>query len=171
MSSRSQITLVLVCLAACNPSGETAGGEREASARGAATAGPCQLLTAADVQAVTGVTVQRIDRNPAIGAGGNCVNFAGADGQAYLGVNRLGSTGEFTAAVNAVPADVYPEKVSMPGLGEEAVLFKGPGGLRYLVVRQGTSGVVLFPLGTGVEMSDQQLRDLAAKALASAEGS
>lgn len=70
--------------------------------------------------------------------------------------------------MSAVPADLYPDKEPVPGLGEEAVLFKGPGGLRYLVARQGASGVVLFPLGEGVGMSDRQLRDLAARALASA---
>ena len=69
--------------------------------------------------------------------------------------------------MSAVPQDVYPTKEPVGGLGEEAVLFKGPGGLRYLAARQGASGVVLFPLGEGVKMSDQQLRDLAAKALAS----
>ena len=170
MSSLPRITIAIAYLAACGPSGEVPGDERKPpAARVAAEGGPCELLTAADVQAVTGVTVRRIERNPAIGAGGTCVNFAGADGQAYLGVNRLGSAAEFTASADAVPGDLYPEKVPLPGLGDEALLFKGPGGLRYLVARQGTSGVVLFPLGEGSKMSDQQLRDLAAKALASAQ--
>jgi hypothetical protein len=86
-----------------------------------------------------------------------------------LGVNRLSGAAEFTSSVNAVPADVYPEKDPLTGLGDEAVLFKGLGGLRYLVARQGTSGVVLFPLGEGFKMSDKQLQELAAKALASAQ--
>jgi hypothetical protein len=64
---------------------------------------------------------------------------------------------------------VYPAREAVPGLGEEAMLFKAEGGLRYLVARQGESGVVLFPLGAGFAMSDQQLRDLAAKALAAAQ--
>jgi hypothetical protein len=93
------------------------------------------------------------------------VNFTTPDGQAYLAVNRLGSPGEYTASVNAVPADVYPKKSPIPGLGEEAVLLSSPEGLRYLVARQGSLGVVLIPLGEGFKMSDQQLRDLAAKAL------
>jgi hypothetical protein len=39
--------------------------------------------------------------------------------------------------------------------------------MRYLVARQGTSGAVLFPLGEGFKMPDDQLRALAAKALGS----
>ena len=155
-------------LAACSPRDEAPAGARERPNQAAGSSEICEILTAADVQASTGVSVQRIERNPAIGAGGTCANFAGADGQAYLGVNRLSGLTDYTASVNAVPVDVYPTKEPIAGLGEEAVLFKGPGGLRYLVARQGAAGVVLFPLGEGFKMSDQQLRDLAAKALASA---
>ncbi|HWB42258.1 MAG TPA: hypothetical protein VG500_13405 [Gemmatimonadales bacterium] len=149
--------------------GETGGEARSEAGSRAPAEQVCDILTAADVEAATGTTVQRIDRNPSIGAGGTCVNFASGDGQAYLGVNRLTSSGEFQSAVGAVPADVYPAREAVPGLGEEAVLFKAEGGLRYLVARQGESGVVLFPLGAGFAMSDQQLRDLAAKALAAAQ--
>ena len=163
MSSLPRVTFAIAHLVGCSPSPEDSD---RAPAQGAASAGQCNILTAADVQAVTGSTVDRIDRNPAIGAGGTCVNFAAADGQAYLGVNRLSGAQEYAASVNAVPEDVYPDKLPVPGLGEEALLFKGPGGLRYLVARQGSSGVVLFPLGEGFKMSDQQLKDLAAKALA-----
>jgi hypothetical protein len=45
-------------------------------------------------------------------------------------------------------------------------LFKGPGGLRYLVARKGEVGVVLFPMGEATSISDDQLRDLADRALA-----
>jgi hypothetical protein len=134
----------------------------------AASAGEqCNLLTTADVQAVTGAGVERVERNAAIGAGGTCVNFA-ADGRVYLGVNQLKSAGDYEASVSAVPEDVYPTKQPLE-LGDEAVLFKGPGGLRYLVAREGASGVVLFPMGEGVSMSDDQLRDLAAKALTASQ--
>ena len=156
----------IACMTACGPSGDAPGG-RDAPSRATADSEQCDILTAAEVQAVTGTSVERMDRNPAIGAGGTCVNFAGADGQVYLGVNRLNSASEYRASVGAVPEDVYPDKQALPGLGDEAVLFKGPGGVRFLVARKGTSGVVLFPLGEGYNMSDQQLRDLAAKALAS----
>jgi hypothetical protein len=159
----------IACLMACGAGSDAAGGTQGEASRPAAGSEQCEILTAADVQAATGTAVQRIERNPAIGAGGTCVNFASADGQSYLGVNRLTSSGEFRSAVGAVPGDVYPIKESVPGLGEEAVLFKTPEGLRYLVARQGESGVVLFPLGSGFEMTDQQLRDLAAKALSSAQ--
>jgi hypothetical protein len=156
------------CLIACEGGGDTAGGTRGEASRAAAGSEQCDILTAADVQAETGTAVQRIERNPAIGAGGTCVNFASADGQAYLGVNRLRTPGEFESAVRAVPEDVYPIKEPVAGLGDEAVLFKAPEGLRYLVARKGESGVVLFPLGSGFEMTDEQLRGLASKALASA---
>ena len=168
MSMLWRITLSgIVSVAACNSKPDAPGGARDTPSDVAATPEQCNILTAADVEAVTGTSVKRIERNPAIGAGGTCVNFAGADGQAYLGVNRLSGAADYSASVSAVPQDVYPTKEPVGGLGEEAVLFKGPGGLRYLAARQGASGVVLFPLGEGVKMSDQQLRDLAAKALAS----
>ena len=54
------------------------------------------------------------------------------------------------------------------GPGDEAVLFEGPGGLRYLVARKVEAGIVLFPLGGGFEMTDDQLRELASRALAAA---
>lgn len=79
----------------------------------------------------------------------------------------MSSAGEYNSSVSAVPGDVYPSKESVAGLGEEAVLFKGPGGMRYVVARQGTSGAVLFPLGEGFKMPDEQLRELATKALGS----
>ena len=129
---------VLLAVTAC-------GGSPDASSAKLAEE-ECAILTAADVQSVTGVTVTRIERNPAIGAGGTCVNFASPDGQAYLGVNRLGSQGDYASSVGTVPQDVYPNREPLPGLGDEAVLFKGDGGLRYLVARKGGAGVVLFPL-------------------------
>ena len=168
MSMLWRITLSgIVSVAACNSKADALGGARDTPSDVATTSEQCNILTAAEVQAVTGTSVKRIERNPAIGAGGTCVNFAGSDGQAYLGVNRLSGAADYRASVSAVPEDVYPTKEPVGGLGEEAVLFKGPGGLRYLAARQGASGVVLFPLGEGFKMSDQQLRDLAAKALAS----
>lgn len=157
----------VACLIACAGGGDAGDGTPGDASRAASGAEQCDILTAADVQAATGMAVQRIERNPAIGAGGNCVNFASADGQAYLGVNRLSSAGEFKSAVGAVPEDVYPIKEPVAGLGDEAMLFKSPEGLRYLA-RRGEAGVVLFPLGSGFEMTDQQLRDLASKALTSA---
>jgi hypothetical protein len=83
-------------------------------------------------------------------------------GPPFSGSRQIRATASGKAA-----SDVYPTKEPVAGLGEEAVFLKEPGGLRYLVARQGASGVVLFPLGEGFKMSDRQLRDLAAKALAS----
>jgi len=131
-------------------------------------AGACSVLTAEAVQEVTGVAVSRIERNPAIGAGGNCDNFTTPDGQPYLGVNRLDSKWQYTSAVESVPEDLYPSRSPVAGLGDDAVLMSGPGGLRYLAARKGEAGVVLFPLGQGFQMTDDQLRELASRALAAA---
>jgi len=131
-----------------------------------ATAGEqCQLLTPADVRSIAGATVQRIERGAATGAGGTCVNFASADGRAYLGVNALRSSADYAATVRAVPADVYPIREPLAGRGEGAVLFKNREGMRYLVARGSATGVVLFPMGDGAQMSDDQLRQLALRAL------
>jgi hypothetical protein len=89
---------------------------------------------------------------------------ATADDQLYLGVNRLSSADEFRLAIASVPADVYPIRESVEGLGDEAVLFKEPQmSLRYLVARAGARGVVLFH--TGASPSEPQLRALTALAL------
>jgi hypothetical protein len=142
------------------------GGSPDGAPAGDAAAAPdCALLTAADVQTVTGVAVTRIDRAPQTGAGGTCVNFAGPDGQVYLGVNRIDSEGEYAASVAAVPEDIYPTREPQAGVGDEAVLLKGPSGLRYMVARKGSRGVVLFPLGQGFDITDEQLRELASRAL------
>ncbi|HUF35741.1 MAG TPA: hypothetical protein VMN37_07305 [Gemmatimonadales bacterium] len=151
-------------LAACGGSPDAT---PDKSAAGADT-GECTLLTAAEVQEVTGVAVSRIERNPSIGAGGTCDNFTTPDGQVYLGVNRLNSQDAYASAVSVVPEDLYPTRSPVAGLGDEAVLFQGPGGLRYLAARKGDTGVVLIPLGQGFQMTDDQLRELASRALAAA---
>ncbi len=135
------------------------------TAAGAQPGGECSILTAADIKAVTGADVRPVTRGAVLGAGGTCGNYITPDSQAYLGVNRLESQSEFGASVSAVPDDVYPNKQSLAGLGDEAVLFKDETGhLRYLVARNGGKGVVVFPLGGG-EISDEQLRQLAERAL------
>jgi hypothetical protein len=126
---------------------------------------PCNLLTSADIKAVTGTEVQSMDRDPTKGAGGTCGNFKTPDGQAYLGINRLTSSVEYKMALGAVPEDVYPIRRSILGLGDEAVLMKDETQrIKYLVARKGNAGVVLFPLGARI--SDDQLRQLAERALA-----
>jgi hypothetical protein len=148
---------------ACGGGGESRTPEAS-NEQAQASADRCDILTEADIQAVTGVTVVRVERGAVAGAGGTCANFMTTDSLAYLGVNRLESAGEYTASVNAVPSDVYPAQETVSGLGDEGVLFKGPG-MSYLVVRKGNSGVVVFPMGQGAGMPDAQLRDLASKAL------
>jgi hypothetical protein len=154
----------LAWLAACGGSPDAAPADSAADA----PAAECALLTASQVQAATGVTVTRIERRPEIGAGGNCVNFTDPDGQVYLAVNRLTSESQYASSISAVPEDLYPTRKAVPGLGDEAILLAGPGGLRYLVARKGTHGVVLIPAGKGVEMTDEQLLELASRALSAA---
>jgi hypothetical protein len=79
-------------------------------------------------------------------------------------VNRLSSKGEYAASIAAVPQDVYPDKRTLAGIGDEAVLFTG-GGVRYLVAPRGDAGVVIFPHVGERELSDSQLSTLAERAL------
>lgn len=132
---------------------------------GEATTATCNLLTAADVVAATGAVVKRIERGAVTGAGGTCVNFATNDDRAYLGVNELATSGDFASAVAAVPKNIYPTRDALSGLGDEAVLFSNSDKMRYLVARKGAGGVVLFPMGEGSSMTNDQLRQLAAQAL------
>jgi hypothetical protein len=159
-SARATAGLMLVTGTAC--------GDRPAStALAAATTkeqGECAILSAADIASLTGVEVRSVAPHAVVGAGGNCGNYATADSQLYLGVNRLSSVSEFELAVRSVPTDVYPVREPITGLGDEAILFKEPQmSLRYLVARAGSHGVVLFHAGTSP--SDQQLGQLAALAL------
>jgi hypothetical protein len=62
----------------------------------------CNVLTPADIKAVTGVDVQPLARGGSPGAGG-CANFKTADGHAYLGVNRYRGAGKYQTAVASVP--------------------------------------------------------------------
>jgi hypothetical protein len=132
----------------------------------ASAAGPCDILTAEDVQEVTGTTVTRVERDASVGLGGDCANFVDAEGEPYLGVNRIaGKDYDFT--VEMVPEFMYDVREPLSGLGDEAILLSaGDSGVRYLVARTGEQGVVLFPLGDGVMMSSEQLRRLAERALA-----
>jgi hypothetical protein len=126
----------------------------------------CNVLTPADIKGVTGVEVQPLPRGSSPGAGG-CANFQTVDGTAYLGVSRYRGPGKYQTAVASVPESVYPKRTPVTGLGDEAVLMKDETGLlRYLVARKGETTVVLFPLSGAKKMSDDQLRQLAERALA-----
>ena len=145
--------------------GETVEQEPQSAAAASPASGECDLLTAEDVQSATGIAVSRVDRDPMRGLGGTCGNFVDANSEPYLGVNRHTSSGDYATAVNAVPQDLYPTRAPVSGLGDEAMLMSGEGGLRYLVAREGDLVVVLFPLGKGMGMSDDQLRALAERTL------
>jgi hypothetical protein len=163
MRGRMTGILALAAAIACG-GGETVERAPEASSESPATEG-CDILTAEDVQSATATSVSRVERDPMRGLGGTCANFVDANGQPYLGVNRHTSSGDYATAVGAVPEDLYPTRTPVSGLGDEAVLMSGEGGLRYLVARKNDVVVVLFPLGEGMNMSDDQLRALAERAL------
>jgi hypothetical protein len=161
--SRARLAAALT-LAACG--GEAPDASHDSGGRYPADApGECAVLTAADIHLATGMVVKAVLRGSTPGAGGTCGNYVTAgSGELFLGINRLSSRREYAASVAAVPREVYPEKRALTGLGEEAVLFVGPG-VRYLVARQGNEGIVIFPLVDERTLSDAQLRNLAERAM------
>src|SRR4051812_43074648 len=88
----------------------------------AAAAEQCSILTSEDVQTIAGVHVQDVPFNSKPGAGGKCANFAADNGRLYLGVSQLSSAGGYAAEVAAVPQAVYPERIKLAGVGDEAIL-------------------------------------------------
>ena len=128
----------------------------------AASAQECSLLTAADVQNITGTQVKNVPRESQPGAGGTCANFATSDGKLYLGVS---DAPDYKAAVAFVPESLYPKRDKLVGVGDEAVLMQdSTGRVRYLVARKGNHCVVLFPFNRS-NPSDEQLKRLAVAAL------
>ncbi len=124
----------------------------------------CSILTAADVERITGAKVQNVARLSRPGAGGTCANYTTPDGRLYLGVSQLNSASDYEMAVKSVPESVYPKREKLRGVGDEAILMKDESGrLRYLVARKGNRGVVLFPLDKSP--NDDQLKKLALQAL------
>src|SRR5262249_52766181 len=76
---------------------------------GRAAEPPSNVLTPADVKAITGQEVQPLAKGESPGAGG-CANFKTPDGHAFLGVNRHRGAGAYQTAVGSVPKDVYPQR-------------------------------------------------------------
>ena len=108
-----------------------------------------------------------VARGSFAGAGGTCGNYTNADGEPYLGINRLTSAADYRASLAAVPDSIYPVRQALPGIGEEAVLFSDSAQnphLRYLIARSGEQGIVIFPF-SNAHLTDDQLKDLAAAAL------
>jgi hypothetical protein len=127
-------------------------------------AADCSILSAAEVQKLTGTAVHDIAKQSQPGAGGTCANYATDNGKLYLGVNQLTSASDYNTAVAAVPQSVYPKREKLTDIGDETVLMKDESGmLRYLVARKGNRGVVLFPFHHGP--NDEQLKKLAVQAL------
>ncbi len=129
-----------------------------------ALAQTCTLLTAADVEKLTGTHVQDVPFDSKPGAGGRCANFATDNGRLFLGVSPIAGTAEYATAVAAVPEEIYPQREALKDVGDEAVLMKGSNGmLRYLIARKGSHGVILFPFGR--QLDDAKLKQLATLAL------
>ena len=121
----------------------------------------CAILTAADVQKITGTPVKNVPWQSQPGAGGRCANFVTSDGKLYLGVSE---TTNYKSEVAAVPESVYPKRETLTGVGDEGILMKdGTGHIRYLVARKGNRGVILFPFHRSP--TDEQLKKLAIAAL------
>jgi hypothetical protein len=160
----------MLLLAACSGTAAAATAAKtsaRAVSSGQAATGECRILTATDVQEITGVDVHPVARGASPGAGGTCGNYQEANGDGFLGINALSSSAEYDMSVAAVPDDIYPIRERVDGLGEAATLSKDRAErptMRYLVVRRGQGGVVLFPL-TGA-ITDAQLEQLASRALA-----
>jgi hypothetical protein len=162
-----QAILLIVSAAGCSRGSASSQRETAASHKVSVESTGCRVLTAADIKGITGVDVHPIGRGALPGAGGTCGNYASTESDAYLGVNALQTAAEYDMAVAAVPHDIYPKRLPVAGLGDQAVLMKDETGLlRYLVARKGNHGAVLFPLGGGLqEISDDQLRQLAERAI------
>jgi hypothetical protein len=69
--------------------------------------------------------------------------FATDNGRLYLGVSQVSSAADYAAEVAAVPQAVYPERIKLTGVGDEAILMKGPAVLR----------VIWSPAGASAESS------------------
>jgi hypothetical protein len=68
---------------------------------------PCSILSAADVEKISGVHVQEIPFNSKSRAGGRCANFVTENRRLYLGVSQLAAA-DFGGEVASVPQAVYP---------------------------------------------------------------
>ena len=171
MRAMKMLVLALAAAGGCDGTPDQTGEQGAASAPAAATES-CEVLAPEDIQSVTGTAVTRVAYDPSQGLGGNCGNFADAEGEPFLGVSRLATRQDFTQTVESTPADMYPTRQPLPGLGDEAILLSGGEGrfrLRLLVARRGERGVVLFPLLDGMSMPDDQLQALAERALSRVE--
>jgi hypothetical protein len=139
----------------------------------AALGAECNVLTPADIKAVTGADVQA--PVPEASAGQGCPPFKQTDGHPYLEVERHRGSEKYQLALKAVPPDIYTRQTPVSGLGDEAVLMSdGTGRLRSLVARKGEVTIVLSPrtydkiVGGKLQqkISDAQLKQLAERALA-----
>jgi hypothetical protein len=170
LATRQAIASVIFAglLSACGSAGAT-GVKPAANTTGTmSSSGECSALTAADISTVTGDSVTAVARGSFPGAGGTCGNYTSADGKPYLGINVSKSTGAYQMALSAVPKEIYPVSEKLQGVGDEAVLLKDSAQnthMRYLVAHKGDAAVVLFPLTGQDNLSDDELKQLASRAL------
>jgi hypothetical protein len=111
----------------------------------------CAFITAEDVTAVVGkpATVHESEAPDA------CGMFA-VDGEDVVIVGRR--DGGFDAMVGAVPAQYFPKRTDVAGIGDSAVMFQSSqSGTPQLYVRRGDT--TIFFLGTG--LPEAQVQELA----------
>jgi hypothetical protein len=108
----------LVVMAACSPAPTSV-----SPAPAPASGSDCPILPATTITQVTGTSVRGVARGSFVGAGGTCGNYTTAAGEPYLGINRLSSRADYSRSLAAVPDSIYPVRTSLPGVGEEAILF------------------------------------------------
>ena len=123
----------------------------------------CASLSAADVEAITGVAVVAVARGSNVGAGGTCGNYETTSGVAFMGVNVL--SGADSYVLSFPPEGAYQPAEELAGIGEEAVGFRLLEGypLTYVIAREGDDVVVIFSLTQ--DITDEQMTQMATKAL------
>ncbi len=128
-----------------------------------AASSECPSLTAADVEAITGVSVVAVERGATAGSGGTCANYSTADGGGYVGVNVLSGADSYALSFPPEGAYLPPEELS--GIGDEAAGFRliESWPYSYVVARQGETVAVVFSLSQ--EITDAQIAEMAATAL------
>lgn len=126
----------------------------------AAADSECPALTASDVKAITGQDVHPIAHMPFANIV-QCGNYAVDSGKQLVAINMVKSASSYQSELKSVPNDMYPQRVDLPGIGDEAVLFKsapgGTGSMRYLLARKGDKGVILMPFTAAKDVTDEML--------------
>jgi hypothetical protein len=88
------------------------------------------------------------------------------DGKPYLAISRLASEAEYRTTVEAIRPGAYADVERLTTIGDEGLIFKEEGTDRpcVLIAHRGRTGLLLF--ARSARISDRQLREFAARALA-----